>query len=212
MPPKVTKKSYFRKPRTRKGKNVDVRAGLPSVTAALGTVQSSDGPALQSESSRPSVAPQTSNTLQPSHMPQPLNNLPPATHSSASGGVPHCEQPSNTLTAPERLEKYGLLPLTANVNDVTLDSQSPDIVAIHGINGDAYSTWTNTNGAFWLRDFLPEQIPGARVFTFGYPSEVAFTRATGDIVAFGRALLEQLKAYRSGEVNIYLVIHLVFFL
>ncbi|KAL6240249.1 hypothetical protein RBB50_012854 [Rhinocladiella similis] len=50
-----------------------------------------------------------------------------------------------------------------------------DIVAVHGLGGDAINTWTQPKSKkFWLRDFLPQQIPGARIMTFGYNADVAF--------------------------------------
>lgn len=76
-----------------------------------------------------------------------------------------------------------------------------DIVAVHGLNGDAYETWMHENGSFWLRDFLPGNYPGPRIFTFGYPSEI-FTRSTGKLPDFARSLLEGLMARRrSHEVG-----------
>ncbi|KFZ03761.1 hypothetical protein V502_10684 [Pseudogymnoascus sp. VKM F-4520 (FW-2644)] len=104
------------------------------------------------------------------------------------------------IVVPERLEKYGLFCFSANYDNAALTSQSPDIIAIHGINGDAYRTWTDAStGKLWLRDFLPGQVPGARIFSFGYPSEVAFTKSKGDIKDFARSLLASLKAARVGE-------------
>lgn len=41
------------------------------------------------------------------------------------------------------------------------------LVAIHGLNGHREKTWTS-NGKLWLRDFLPERIPNARIMTWGY--------------------------------------------
>lgn len=40
-------------------------------------------------------------------------------------------------------------------------------MAIHGLNGHRENTW-ELNGKIWLRDFLPERIPSARVYTWGY--------------------------------------------
>src|SRR5450432_1070465 len=50
-----------------------------------------------------------------------------------------------------------------------------DIVAIHGLNGDVRRTWTHKNGTFWLQDLLPHAMPGARIFTYSYPSPVLFS-------------------------------------
>lgn len=75
--------------------------------------------------------------------------------------------------------------------------RSVDIVALHGISGDAYSTWTRGNGSFWLRDFLPFQSPGARILPHGYPAWIAFTRSTGTLNGFARALVKNMSRVRS---------------
>ncbi|OBT96248.1 hypothetical protein VE01_05769 [Pseudogymnoascus verrucosus] len=98
-------------------------------------------------------------------------------------------------------EKYGLFRLAAPTasslsEDSSLDTNHIDIVAVHGLNGTADKTWTDEdNNFFWLED-LVNDFPGARVFTYGYASEVKFTLGTGDIEAFARSLLEALKAER----------------
>ncbi|OXV07870.1 hypothetical protein Egran_04368 [Elaphomyces granulatus] len=74
---------------------------------------------------------------------------------------------------------------------------SVDIVALHGINGHTHNTWKHENGSLWLQDFLPHQLPGARVFSFGYPAEIiTIASATRRIQDFARALLEGLRAVR----------------
>jgi hypothetical protein len=47
------------------------------------------------------------------------------------------------------------------------------IIAIHGLDGHPTRSWTASNGAFWLKDFLPEDMPYARILTYGYN---AYTR------------------------------------
>jgi len=44
------------------------------------------------------------------------------------------------------------------------------IIALHGLGGDAFKTWTDKQGHLWLRDSLPGHIPDARIMTFGYDS------------------------------------------
>src|SRR5277367_2444211 len=101
---------------------------------------------------------------------------------------------------PTHKGQIGLLPL--NPDDLNADAVPPadtytmDIVAIHGITGDAFSTWTHKNGTNWLKDYLPTAFPGARIFTFGYSADVLWTRSTGNINTFARALLNGLVRER----------------
>ncbi|KAI0904415.1 ribonuclease-like protein p/mrp subunit [Ustulina deusta] len=51
-----------------------------------------------------------------------------------------------------------------------------DIVAVHGINGDAFNTFsTKSNNRFWLgdHDMLPRDVPNSRIMTYRYPASVA---------------------------------------
>lgn len=54
--------------------------------------------------------------------------------------------------------------------DVIYEAPNPtvDIVAIHGLNGHREKTWTASNEVHWLRDLLPEDVPQARIFSWGY--------------------------------------------
>ena len=108
--------------------------------------------------------------------------------------------------SPEHQQTLGLNLLTVTtVEERGIGSASGsypvDIVALHGITGDAFDTWTAPNDVLWLRDFLPQDLPGARVFSYGYDASVFFTRAAGDIDSFARTLLESIKQRRSGEVS-----------
>jgi hypothetical protein len=71
-----------------------------------------------------------------------------------------------------------------------------DIIAIHGLGGTAFKTWTHDSGRMWLRDFAPSQFPGARIFTFGYDSGIDFSRGTGTVSDFAKNFLEAIKLER----------------
>jgi hypothetical protein len=57
-------------------------------------------------------------------------------------------------------------------------SKRTSIIAVHGLNGHAYGTWTCCEDSraniepMWLRDFLPNQLPSARILVYGYNSAV----------------------------------------
>ncbi|KAH8588254.1 hypothetical protein B0O99DRAFT_693645 [Bisporella sp. PMI_857] len=68
-----------------------------------------------------------------------------------------------------------------------------DIVVVHGLNGDPLFSWTHpVTKAFWPQDFLPLDIPEARVMTFGYNATAAFGNTTADIVDHAKDLLGSL--------------------
>lgn len=100
-------------------------------------------------------------------------------------------------------EKYGLLLMNPQspqrINTKSEENYALDIIAVHGITGGAYDTWKHEKGAHWLRDFLPEDFPGARVFSFGYNADVFCSRSTGNIESFARTLLNNIERERSEE-------------
>jgi hypothetical protein len=83
----------------------------------------------------------------------------------------------------------------------TAGSDMPSsIVAVHGLGGDAYDTWTEKqSGKMWLMDFLPSQIPSARIMTYGYNSEVAFSKSDNEINDIAADLLTRLQVERDTE-------------
>jgi hypothetical protein len=74
-----------------------------------------------------------------------------------------------------------------------------DIIALHGINGHAKNSWADSNGHFWLQDQIPQMLPGARVFTFGYPAKVVFQMNTAGLEEFSRTLLHDVRLQRAGK-------------
>ncbi|KAH8807967.1 hypothetical protein F5884DRAFT_350187 [Xylogone sp. PMI_703] len=98
--------------------------------------------------------------------------------------------------------RYGLLPLSLGhpPEHSTATTCHLDVIAIHGMSGNALSTWVNTKNELWLRDYLPKKISGARVYSFGYDR----TRLAGsweDITSIAKDLLGRLEEIRQSEVE-----------
>lgn len=72
------------------------------------------------------------------------------------------------------------------------------IVAIHGLNpwnkkDHAFDTWRKPKGEkgkLWLRDYLPQEVPNARIWIFKYNSNPAFSASKERFVTEANGLLE----------------------
>ncbi|KAL2832430.1 hypothetical protein BDW59DRAFT_139230 [Aspergillus cavernicola] len=75
-----------------------------------------------------------------------------------------------------------------------------DIVAIHGLNGDPFKSFTTeVSQNFWLKDLLPNDIPNCRVLTFSYPASVVKLLgrpSSGTILEHTTTLVQELAADR----------------
>ncbi|KAK3335250.1 hypothetical protein B0T19DRAFT_452139 [Cercophora scortea] len=79
-----------------------------------------------------------------------------------------------------------------------------DIVAVHGLGGDSFSTWTdNKSGKMWLKDFLPESqyFHNSRIMTFGYDARAWLLPASknnspGRSFTFSESFLGALRSQR----------------
>ena len=77
-----------------------------------------------------------------------------------------------------------------------------DIVAVHGLRGDAKRTWTDSKSKkIWLQDFLPIDIDRPRVMSFDYNAAAAFGNTTAVILDHARSLLGSLIACRESEAE-----------
>ena len=71
-------------------------------------------------------------------------------------------------------------------------------MAVHGLGGDYEDTWKDSSGSLWLRDFIPERFPKARVWSFGYDSAI-LSKSVGDIDDVANVLVDSLDGERQGQ-------------
>ena len=100
-------------------------------------------------------------------------------------------------------EGHGHLGMHVLISKESNEEAVADIVALHGLNGHYRKTWTATPAVGepknWLEDFLPEQIPNARIMSYGYDSTVQFSKSVADIGTFAEQLLHSLIAKRRSQ-------------
>ncbi|KAM0812306.1 hypothetical protein AB5N19_12296 [Seiridium cardinale] len=95
---------------------------------------------------------------------------------------------------------YGLTPLYSHAN------RDIDIVAVTGWHGKAFWSWKPADaGHMWLRDWLGPDLADrkcrARVYTYGYPSQVAASDSDASVRDYGQTLLNYLVTTRSADVK-----------
>ncbi len=59
-------------------------------------------------------------------------------------------------------------------NDSCFQAHGIDVVAIHDFSphlSDGTASWVDDNGESWIQDFLPSEMPNARIWTFNYRSD-----------------------------------------
>jgi Putative serine esterase (DUF676) len=82
-------------------------------------------------------------------------------------------------------------------------SDKVDIIAVHGLNGHYERTWTASDGLNWLKDaeFLPKQIPNARIMSFGYNARILSSDTTLGIAGFAGQLLTHIQSLRKSDIE-----------
>ncbi|SLM40155.1 P-loop containing nucleoside triphosphate hydrolase [Lasallia pustulata] len=100
----------------------------------------------------------------------------------------------NNLQTTHRVSKNFLKVL------VSPEDPDVDIIAVHGLNPTntefhAEATWT-VEDTLWLRDFLPPQLPSARVLLFGYNANVAFETSIAGVGEQAINLLNRIASKR----------------
>ena len=103
---------------------------------------------------------------------------------------------SGTYAAQSHIhDPYGLFEL-ANDPDT---STSVDVIAVHGLQGHPFATWTHDDGNLWLKDDLPGDVPSARILSFGYDSNIAFSRSVVTVEDIASQLLNDLYNEREKD-------------
>ncbi|KAJ5211396.1 Tetratricopeptide-like helical [Penicillium cf. griseofulvum] len=89
-----------------------------------------------------------------------------------------------------------------------LESHKVDFVFVHGLNPSGrndhpFQTWTHSNGNFWPTAFLAEDIPYARIFVYGYNSNITQpqTMSTASIKDHANTLLNLLDMERGPQMG-----------
>lgn len=76
--------------------------------------------------------------------------------------------------------------------------QAHSVVAVHGLNSSPNKCWAKNN-VLWLRDFLPQAIPSARICTFGYNAAILEDASRARIRDHAQSLLQDLSDYRQSN-------------
>lgn len=109
-----------------------------------------------------------------------------------------------TETGREDEGRLGMFILASQPKDET---KAVDIVALHGLNGHYYNTWSAPESQLtkgnkappvmhnWLEKDLADALPNARIMSYGYDSAV-FSKSVADVGTFADQLLEELIAVR----------------
>ena len=98
-------------------------------------------------------------------------------------------QPGDKLLISEDKDFYGFTPLYTPEEDI-----EADIIAIN--TGHAFGSWAASRD-MWLRDFLPNDLPKARVLLYGYNSNLAGSQSNNIISDFTKNFVVKFHTMRS---------------
>src|SRR5439155_14466195 len=72
-----------------------------------------------------------------------------------------------------------------------------DIVAVTGLAGHAFGSWSSSPRQMWVRDFLPQDIPDIAIYTYGYESRLQHASSRSIISDHARRFVDKLAYLRS---------------
>ena len=100
-------------------------------------------------------------------------------------------RPGDELLRSEDKDFYGFTPLYTPEGDIEVD-----IIAITGLAGHAFGSWA-ASPHMWLRDFLPEDLPRARILLYGYDSNLAGSQSKNILTDLSNTFVVKLHTMRS---------------
>ncbi len=87
---------------------------------------------------------------------------------------------------------YGFTPLYTPEGQIEVD-----IIAITGLAGHAFGSWSTGAQRMWLRDFLHRDIPRARIMLYGYDSHIVNSQSRSILADFSSNFIAKFNAMRS---------------
>ena len=87
---------------------------------------------------------------------------------------------------------YGFTPLYTPEGHIDVD-----IIAITGLAGHAFGSWSTATQKMWLRDFLPRDLPQARILLYGYDSHIVNSQSRSILADFSSNFITKFNALRS---------------
>ena len=100
-------------------------------------------------------------------------------------------RPGGELLHSEDKDFYGFTPLYTPEGDIEVD-----IIALTGLAGHAFGSWA-ASPHMWLRDFLPEDLPRARIVLYGYDSNLAGSQSKNILADLSNNFVVKLHTMRS---------------
>ncbi|KAF2802525.1 uncharacterized protein BDZ99DRAFT_206273 [Mytilinidion resinicola] len=80
------------------------------------------------------------------------------------------------------------------------EPRSCDVIFVHGLNGNAFSTW-QSGDVLWPRDLLPRDIPNARIYSFGYEVPIWSLSKPTPADTIAENLLAEVAKIRSDDTH-----------
>lgn len=76
------------------------------------------------------------------------------------------------------------------------------LVALSGLNGHAFGSFKKRGGSYmWLRDSLPQDVPGARTYIYGYDTRIFQSESFQNLADLGSRFRESLKSIWHNQVG-----------